>query len=230
MNKKLIPLIVTILAIPASQAATTFDFSNIRFQQNGSVTEGTSVGTFTFVSNTTPDDPAPLPNDSNSTAPEITANFTLTFDFDGDTINDTLTFGLTATAVAPTGANLLLNTNGIAGIGDVFINENEAISYTVLVGEIEATSGAAFAASFDGFTGGNVNIGANESFDANGENFSVALFDLSSSSETLLLDNVTGDIFTAGVNFGITVEAVPEPSSTAFLGLGALAFLARRRR
>ena len=141
-----------------------------------------------------------------------------------------MTFGLTATAVAPADSPLFLNGNGIAGISNVFIDENEAISYTVSVGEIVTSSGAAFAASFDGFTGGNVNIGANESFDANGENFDVAVFNLSSSSETLLLDNVTGNIFTAGVNFGITVEAVPEPSSTAFLGLGALAFLARRRR
>ena len=215
MNKKLIPLIVIILAIPASQAATTFSFNNLRFIQFGSVNMG---ATFTF------DSTSSLANDS------ITANFTLTDDFDTDGTNETLTFGLTATAVAPVDSNLSLNGNGIVGIGDVIINAGEAINYTVTVGEVETSSGAAFAASFDGFTGGNVNIQAEESFDANGENFTVALFNLSSPSETLLLDNVSGNIFTAGLNFNITVEAVPEPSSTALLGLGALAFLARRRR
>ena len=236
MNKKLLPLIVTILAIPASQAATTlpFGFSNIRFQPNGNVNMG---ATFTFVSNTTPGDPEPLPNDSNSTAPEITANFILTADFDGDATNDTLTFGLTATAVAPTDSTLFLNTNGIAGIGNVFLDVGESINYTVSVGEVVTSSGDEFAASFDGFTGGafgNFNVG--ESYNANGEVFTTSTFDFVDSegtlvpSETLLLTGVSGSVFTTGFDFGITVEAVPEPSSTAFLGLGALAFLARRRR
>ena len=144
-----------------------------------------------------------------------------------------MTFELTATAVTPADSNLFLNTNGIAGVGDnVFIDENESINYTFSVGSVVTSTDDEFAASFDGFTGGTVNIGAGESFFANGETFDSASFNLASPSETLLIDNVLGNIFTAGLNFGITVEAVPipEPSSTALLGLGALGFLVRRRR
>ena len=109
----------------------------------------------------------------------------------------------------------------------------EAVNYTFSVGSLVTSSGGDFAASFDGFTGGAANIDPGESFIANGETFTSAAFDLASSpSETLLVSGDVGNIFVAGLDFGVTVEAVPipEPSSTALLGLGALGFLARRRR
>ena len=218
MKTKLIPLIVTILAIPASQAATTFSFNALRFNQNGSVV---GDGSFTHDFNSIPD---------GSAAPSITATFTLTSDFDGDSIDDTLTFNLTGTAVTPAGSDLSLNTNGIAGVGNVFIDVGEAVDYTFSIGSLVTSSGGDFEASFDGFTGGAANIQAGESFIANGETFDSAAFDLASSSETLSVSGDVGNIFVAGLDFGVTVEAVPEPSSTALLGLGALGFLVRRRR
>ena len=45
---------------------------------------------------------------------------------------------------------------------------------------------------------------------------------------TGVVNAVFGDVF-ANATFG-TVQAIPEPSSTALLGLGGLALLARRRR
>ena len=218
MKTKLIPLIVTVLAIPASQAATTFSFNALRFNQNGNVV---GDGSFTHDSNSIAD---------NSSAPSITANFTLTSDFDGDSIDDTLTFNLTGTAVAPAGSSLFVNTNGIAGVDNVFIDELEAVDYTFSIGSLVTSSGGDFEASFDGFTGGAVSIDPGESFIANGETFDSATFDFASSSETLSVSGDVGNVFVSGLDFGITVEAVPEPSSTALLGLGALGFLVRRRR
>ena len=141
-----------------------------------------------------------------------------------------MTFELTATAVAPPGTSAFLNANGIVGVGNVSINEGQAINYTVSVGAVETSSDAEFAASFDGFTGGAFGNLNNFSYNANGEVFNTSTFDFDSPSETLEITNLSGSAFNNGLDFNITVEAVPEPSSTAFLGLGALAFLARRRR
>ena len=225
MNKTLIPLIVTILAIPASQAATTFIFNDTRFTQFGSVSEGT----VNFDPNNSTAD--------NTSASEITASFILTDDFDEDGENDTLTFELTATAVAPPGTSAFLNANGIVGIGNVLLDAGEAINYTVSVGAVVTSTGAQFAASFDGFTGGgfgNFDVGGidavGDSYNANGEVFTTSTFDFDSPSETLLLTGISGSAFNNSLDFGITVEAVPEPSSTALLGLGVLGFLVRRRR
>ena len=230
MKTKLIPLIVTILAIPASQAATTFSFSTLRFTQNGSVVGG-AESSFIHVENTL---------ETNGQASDVTASYILTADFDGDTLADTLTFGLTATAFAPTGSNVSVNSSGVTGVAgpgnNFFIGEGQAINYTVSVGSVVTSTGAGFAASFDGFTGGSIgSTDEGDSYNANGEVFTGSTFDFDSTgtlvpSETLLLTGVSGAVFSSGVDFGITVEEVPEPSSTALLGLGALGFLVRRRR
>ncbi len=233
MKTKLIPLIVTVLAIPASQAATTFNFDNIRFNQNGSV-QGAG-NSFTHDSN----DLA-----ASGLADSVTATYTLTSDFDADGIDDTLTFELTATAVAPDGAQVSVNGAGVAGIAGPGSNflfaAGQGANYTFSIGSLVASSGGDFEATFDGFTGGGIGsldladpadpASVDDSFNVNGVLLSSGSFELASPSDEVLFNGVTGDVFVSGLDFDITVEAVPEPSSTALLGLGALGFLARRRR
>ena len=223
MKTKLIPLIVTVLAIPASQAATTFNFDNIRFNQNGTV-QGAG-NSFTHDSN----DLA-----ASGLADSVTATYTLTSDFDADGIDDTLTFELTATAVAPDGAQVSVNTAGVAGIAGPGSNflfaAGQGANYTFSIGSLVASSGGDFEATFDGFTGGGIgSLDAGDSFNVNGVDLASTTFDFASTDE-VLFNGVAGDVFVSGLDFDITVEAVPEPSSTALLGLGALGFLARRRR
>ena len=222
MKTKLIPLIVTILAIPASQAAvnatTTFSFDDLRAGQNGSVSEGS----FTF------------DGLSGTGTPTATISYTLTADFDADGIDDTLSFDLIAsTADGNTGTNAA----GFVGIGGPRFGDGQTITYTANVSgaEFTASSGDIFTANFDGFTGvdfGQVFEGS--ALIINGTSFATEpsgltpaqQFDITASSGP----NQTVDPFINGVDFDITVEEVPEPSSTALLGLGALGFLARRRR
>ena len=221
MNKKLIPLIVTILAIPASHAAIIFSFNDIRASGfAGSVSEGS----FNFDSVV------------GSGTPTATLTYTLTADFDTDGIDDTLTFDLIATAAA---GNIGTNAVGFVGTGGPRIDDGETLIYTadVPTAAFKVSSGDIFTASFVGFTGidfGQVFEGS--AFAINGTSFFSEPSGLTP-AQTFEITAESGpnqDVapFINGVDFDITVEAVPipEPSSTALLGLGALGFLVRRRR
>ena len=222
MNKKLIPLIVTILAIPASHAAIIFSFNDIRASGTaGSVSEGS----FNFDSIV------------GSGTPTATLTYTLTADFDTDGIDDTLTFDLIATAAAGnTGSNLA----GFVGTGGPRIDDGETLTYTadVPTAAFKVSSGDIFTANFDGFTGvdfGQVFEGS--ALIINGTSFATEPSGLTPAQQIDITPsfgpNQTVAPFVNGVDFDIeVVEAVPipEPSSTALLGLGALGFLARRRR
>ena len=219
MKTKLIPLIVTVLAIPASQAATTFSFDDIRESgTNGSV----SAGSFSF------DSIAGLGT------PTATLTYTLSADFDTDGINDTLTFDLIVTT--PDG-NIGNNGNGFVGVGGPRFGDGETLTYSANVSSASflASSGAEFEASFVGFTGIDFGqVDASSALAINGTSFSsepsgltpAQVFDITAEFGP----GQAIDPFINGVDFDIAVEAVPEPSSTALLGLGALGFLARRRR
>ena len=221
MKTKLIPLIVTILAIPASQAATTFSFDDLRAAQAGSV----STGSFTFDSIV------------GSGTPTAILTYTLTADFDADGIDDLLTFDLIATTAV---GNIGSNTAGFVGTGSPRIGDGETLTYTADVSSaaFKTSSGDIFTASFVGFTG--IDFGQVEplsGFAINGTSFDTEPSGLTPAQQFDITaefgpDQVV-DPFVNGVDFDIeVVEAVPipEPSSTALLGLGALGFLARRRR
>ena len=220
MKTKLIPLIVTILAIPASQAATTFSFDTLRATQNGTV----SAGSFSFDSDT----------GSGTSTGIIT--YTLTADFDADGVSDMLTFDIIATA--DTG-NININGGGFVGVGNPRIDAGETLTYTadVPTASFIASDGGVFVASFEGFTGGlfqNTDFPdtpTTDVFTANGVGFLTTDFSVTA-ADALTITSNEPLIFTSGIDFDIAVEAVPvpEPSSTALLGLGALGFLARRRR
>ena len=221
MKTKLIPLIVTVLAIPASQAATTFSFDDIREGNNGSV----SAGSFSFVSS------------AGIGTPTATLTYTLTADFDTDGTDDTLTFDLIVTT--PDG-NIGNNGAGFVGVGGPRFNDGQTLTYTADVSSASflASSGAEFEASFVGFTGvdfGQVFEGS--ALIINGTSFATEPSGLTPAQQIDITPsfgpNQTVAPFVNGVDFDIeVVEAVPipEPSSTALLGLGALGFLARRRR
>ena len=220
MKTKLIPLIVTILAIPASQAATTFSFDDIREGNNGSV----SAGSFSFVSS------------AGIGTPTATLTYTLTADFDTDGTDDTLTFDLIVTT--PDG-NIGNNGAGFVGVGGPRFNDGQTLTYTADVSSaaFKTSSGDIFTANFDGFTGADFGAVTGTSvFEINGTAFSTEPTDLTP-AEVFAITSIedpaqTAESFINGVDFDITVEAVPipEPSSTALLGLGALGFLVRRRR
>ena len=218
MKTKLIPLIVTFLAIPASQAATTFSFDDIREGNNGSV----SAGSFSFVSS------------AGIGTPTATLTYTLTADFDTDGTDDTLTFDLIVTT--PDG-NIGNNGAGFVGVGGPRFNDGQTLTYTADVSSaaFKTSSGDIFTANFDGFTGADFGAVTGTSvFEINGTAFSTEPTDLTP-AEVFAITSIedpaqTAESFINGVDFDITVAEVPEPSSTALLGLGALGFLARRRR
>ena len=218
MNKKLIPLIVTILAIPASQAATTFSFDTVCFDEgDGNV----DSGILDFGSATTAN-------------PSVTGLFTLTADFDGDLLDDTLSFSIIATGV---GGNASVNGAGFVGVGNPRIDTGETLVYTASIGALTVSTGGAYEASFEGFTGGlfqNTDFPdspTTDVFTANGVGFLTQDFSVDAADALTIVSNAPA-IFTTGIDFEIEVAAVPipEPSSTALLGLGALGFLVRRRR
>ena len=198
-----ISLITTVVSLSVSQAAT-FNFSSIRASQTGSV----DSGSFTF--------------DSTSTAaPSVTAVYTLTADFDLDGLNDTLEFSLIGTGLTN---NAGVNGNGNIGIGGPRIDVGETIEFTVSIGALTLSSGQAFTATFDGFTGGNFNGSAfpdnptDPVFNANGEGFLTQPFSVDAADALvidILTDSTPGDAtddpasgFLNGVDFAITVDAV----------------------
>ena len=218
MRTKLVPLIVTILAIPASQAATTFSFDTLRATQNGMV----SSGSFTFDSVV------------GVGSPEAIITYTLTADFDTDGIDDLLTFDIIATAAV---GNIGDNGSGFIGTGGPRIGDGETLTYTadVPTAAFKVSSGDIFTANFDGFTGvdfGQVFEGS--ALIINGTSFATEPSGLTPAQQIDITvssgPNQVVAPFISGVDFNITVEEVPEPSSTALLGLGALGFLVRRRR
>lgn len=225
MKLKLLTIsLISLLSISASQAVT-FSFEDVRLP-SGAGDQGTvDSGVLAFVSATA------------AGSPSITATYTLTADFDGDMVDDILTFELTATAAT---GNIGTNANGNIGTGSPRIGTGESLTYTASISSIASGSGDPLTATFDGFDGGAFAGGSNfedgSAFTANGELFDTPEFDLASSSTSLEIEVTANggaaEVFINGIDFQISVGAdpVPEPSGTALLGLGALGLIARRRR
>ena len=153
---------------------------------------------------------------------------------DTDGTSDTLSFDLLA---ASDDGNIGTNSSGFVGIGGPRFADEQTITYTAAVSPdaFTTSSGAIFTANFDGFTGvdfGQVFTGS--ALVINGTSFSTEPSGLTPAQEIDITasfgSNQNVNPFINGVDFNITVEEVPEPSSTALLGLGALGFLVRRRR
>ena len=145
--------------------------------------------------------------------------------------NAPLSFGL---QIFNGGTSLGVVRDGATGVGSNLVNN------TVL-SEASVADGFTFTfvlrdGSYDAFTTGLLDdTGAN--FDLNLTNETLTVLDILPDFNDFLTDGVgiNGSILGPSVGFTINsatveVEVVPEPSSTALLGLGGLALLTRRKR
>lgn len=190
-------------------------------------------------------------------------------DFDGDTVNDTLTFNVrvsasTGNAVSSTGvpganennSNGAVTLNGSEAaaslngdrftVGNALFDGSETLTYTVENMDLGSLNGT-YVANFEGFktfrmfeTGrGNSHISITGegtglfTQDANGNSTVAVPAAHQSTLHVSALGTGGGNnqrYGIDGVGFDIEVLVIPEPSSTALLGLGALGLLGRRRR
>ncbi|MGJ8671470.1 PEP-CTERM sorting domain-containing protein [Rubritalea sp.] len=214
--KYLSPFIFLIGSAALTHAATmAYDFSGIRYAQAGAV----SAGAFTYDSK------------ADNNAASHSAIYTLTDDFDGDTIDDSFSFTLVATA---TSGIVNSNGSGYVGVGNPRLSNGEVLTYSMILpaSPFVLSSGASGTAVFDGFTGGTVTNSVSYDYDVNGVNFTGTSF-TAADTATMEIENVdtnNDDIFLPGISFGLSVTAVPEPSSSALLVIGCSAFFLRRRR
>ncbi|WP_411825241.1 PEP-CTERM sorting domain-containing protein [Luteolibacter sp. AS25] len=198
-------------------------------------------------------------------------------DFDGDTVNDTLTFNMRVSAM---GANTVGGTepaaegqnysgsvalDGVAAnvfsngssftVGNTLFSGGQTLIYSIE--DISLNSLAGYQAVLNGFDQYRINeIGTSNSHQTvTGVGSDLFLAD-TNGSRTILLNGTVDEGGTAGyqdtlyvtarspdggggnpqrmgilnVGFDITVDVIPEPSSAALLGLGALGLLLRRKR
>ncbi|MGJ8641998.1 MAG: PEP-CTERM sorting domain-containing protein [Luteolibacter sp.] len=180
-----------------------------------------------------------------------TFSLTRTFDFDSGGIDDTLTFTLTRTTYAAgsiTGADVTVGTvnnggntnNWYSNFGDRESTQFAVSGITYSSGEMDGTT-----VVFDGFQ----NITRTNINDA-GASISYLVHTGSVGSTTITTTGTALDLTSGGsasslfitaeegapgirlrdLDLQFSTAAIPEPSSTALLGLGGLALILRRRR
>lgn len=206
------------LAASSASAAT--------FLSSGDITDGagTTLGTWTFASAGTTGF-----NGVNTTVGATGVEFA----YQPNTASpDTLAAQITITAAA--GYNLdsitisqsvYSNTTGDNGIA----NQTTNYSVTGYTGGF-TTSDVDNQISTPGVSGGNLEWTSGSDIDNNLDSWSVTLDDVTSGSTISYQETHATDLFQEWVSFDANFSPVPEPSSTALLGLGGLALLARRRR
>lgn len=222
-------VITTLIAAGSLQAATIATISDNRPGRNFSPYEATTTaGSVT------------------STAAVPTSVYTVTgLDLSsyGGGASESLVFNILYTQSGGTAVqiNTFGNISVTGGPSDNQVDGLEIITATVSFNEGSSTFTGDFAdlsVGFVSFTTGAVGI--NEAFNITTDSGTqlytsptsgsspgsvLTTFDLSS---LVTLDPVTGDFNVTG--FDVQITAVPEPSSTALLGLGGLALILRRRR
>ena len=168
----------------------------------------------------------------------------LTLDDDG-TANDSVTITLTATASSTINSGYNNANQGFFAVGS-WLGSGQWTRMDFTDISVNASSGKIGSAEFLGFTELTVQIaddgGAGDglgdpgdSFDVNGTSYSFpfASGDIAIANEDFILLEYTGGSAPTfrhlDMNFSFTA-VVPEPSSSALLGLGALALALRRRR
>jgi hypothetical protein len=214
MMKKMICALSVCLLAGATHAAVIYDFSTVRFAASGSVSGGTTNTSFTFDSKA-----------DNSTAAH-SAVFTLTDDFDGDSILDSFSFTLIAST---TNGVANSNTGGYVGVGNPRFENDEELTYSIsLPSSVTLSGGGTGTVSFDGFTGGSMTGGTTYNYLINTVAFTDTAFTAANTATMVINANgQTDDIWSPGINFSMTV--VPEPATIGMLGLGALITLLIRR-
>ena len=207
-----------LLSIGATQAATVLVFTDKNPGKGGDATFGITGGASIT-------DPAPGINQ----APFSQMVHTVTT-VDGGTFDVTID----ATQTGGTGSRLngFGNWSVSGGANDIHIDPGETMTLTVSVGNYGGglTAGDV---QLDGFT--TLRLGGH----GNGEDGTIQHGGADISMTNNDNYNVTGNAITVvsegtyniqGYDIQFTVEAVPEPSSTALLGLGGLALILRRRK
>ncbi|MEP4077291.1 PEP-CTERM sorting domain-containing protein [Haloferula sp.] len=194
-------------------------------------------------------------SDFTSTGTGDSFSLTRTFDFDGGGTDDTLTFTLTRTTYATgTIAGLNVTVGAVNAGGNTvnwYSNFGDAESIQLVVSGITYTSGEADGTTvvFDGFQGiGRTNFtsgtgAGNAEIDYHVHTGPVGstiitntggTHDLTSAGSStnvfLTAETGSGGIRLRDVDLQFSTVAIPEPSSAALLGLGALALLVRRRK
>ena len=117
------------------------------------------------------------------------------------------------------------NTNAVAAAGFTLNQIGAANSFTI---EFQTDAGVTLqTVAFSGQAGNNP--------DPNGNNTASDYFIGFDNGSTFNIGQIvisrTGSTFNSGLDdFGFTLNAIPEPTSIALLGLGALGVMARRRR
>ncbi|MGJ8654826.1 MAG: PEP-CTERM sorting domain-containing protein [Akkermansiaceae bacterium] len=198
-------------------------------------------------------------------------------DFDGDTVNDTLTFNFVATGMSgntvssgfTVGGNQESTTGSVAldgaaaslgttastfHVGATNMNAGETLIFTIDSLVVSGTTGPdVYGATFTGFdrvlldqTSGTGNshlgivgsgtdllstqFGTNKTYNV-GTYSQIGAQPLYISSDAAINDSTRPFNWGVGqLDFGVTVDVVPEPSSTALLGLGFVGLLIRRKR
>jgi len=181
------------------------------------------------------------------------------YDYFGDgTANDSITVTLNISGTSSASDQFLRPGGGGNGFGigasgataaATQLQDDDGDTMTFTFVSLSATwgSGQTDIATWNGFTGTTVVAMANgESFDLSGDTDSanyggsgdngnvvdVPVDTVDGINDQMVIDNIvtTNGILPRDLIFEIDVAAVPEPSSTALLGLGGLAFILRRRK
>lgn len=139
-------------------------------------------------------------------------------------MNKILLTSICAAALTSVASAFTLDLNSISGntIGSQTINQ-EGTSFTVAAGVGGPISGQVS-------PGGILTVNSNSTVIISYDNTAVSYTGTDTVLGTLITDTGSALVLSTGSVAGVNFDAVPEPSSTALLGLGGLALILRRRK
>ena len=220
-TKSYLALLITALTLPwgsSTCADTVLDFKRVRLGESGTVARDDKVAvTFTAGKRG--------PATTSQTIP-----FTVTSDFDGDGTDDSFTFDLKITSIAPAAdstakpGKIKTNPKGFSGVGNPRLDPGEAVQYSVTFAEssITLSGGTSATVSLSGFTGGAFHNNSfdksitlpDKNFTANGTDFDDKTFKLAKPEQTLKLESFDDSIFVDGIDFQMSVTPATEAPTT----------------